>query len=228
MPRNGEEVHRCLQQAALELFRERGYDRTAAAEIAARAGVTERTFFRHFADKREVLFGRSDDLRAVLVERIRQAPDVVEPLRVVTGVLAEFNWESLGSRDFQRQRHAVIAANSELLERDLIKHRSIAVGFADALRERGVDADIAQLAARIGIQMFITTYEHWLVAGDKADLATISERVMSLLATIVPASAMPPSLHEGEGSSGTRGDQAQRADSHAGGNSLKSPPRIPG
>jgi AcrR family transcriptional regulator len=196
MPRNGAAVHRCLQQAALELFRERGYDQTTAAEIAARAGVTERTFFRHFADKREVLFGGSDDLRAVLVEKILQAPDVVEPLQVVTGVLAEFNWESLESRDFQRQRHAVIAANPELLERDLIKHRSIAVGFTDALRQRGVNADIAQLAARVGIQMFITAYEHWLEAGDKADLATISESVMSLLATIVPTSAMPPSSHQ--------------------------------
>ena len=195
MPRNGQQVHRCLQQAALELFRERGYDQTKAAEIAARAGVTERTFFRHFADKREVLFGGSDDLRAVLVEKILQAPDVVQPLQVVTGVLAEFYWESLGSRDFQRQRHAVIAANPELLERDLIKHRSIAVGFTDALRQRGVDADIAQLAARVGIQVFIMAYEHWFEAGDKADLATISESVISLLATIVPTSAIPPSSH---------------------------------
>jgi hypothetical protein len=131
----------------------------------------------------------------VLVEKILQGPDVVEPLQVVTGVLAEFNWESLESRDFQRQRHAVIAANPELLERDLIKHRSIAVGFTDALRQRGVDADIAQLAACVGIQMFITAYGHWLEAGDKADLATISESVMSLMATIVPTSALPPSSH---------------------------------
>jgi hypothetical protein len=109
--------------------------------------------------------------------------------------LADFNWEILESRDFQRQRHAVIAANPELLERDLIKHLSIAVGFTDALRQRGVDADIAQLAARVRIQMFITAYGHWLEAGDEADLATISGSVMSLLATIVPTSAMPPSSH---------------------------------
>jgi AcrR family transcriptional regulator len=188
MPRNGEEVHRRLQQAALELFCERGYDQTTAVEIAALAEVTERTFFRHFADKREVLFGGADDLRAVLVEKILQAPDIVEPLQVVTRVLAEFNWESLESRDFQRQRHALIAANPELLERDLIKHHSIAVGFTNALRQRGVEANIAQLAARVGIQMFITAYGNWLEAGDKADLATITESVMSLLAMIVPRS----------------------------------------
>ena len=70
MPRNGEEVHRRLQQAALALFRERGYDQTTATEIATRSGVTERTFFRHFADKREVLFAKSDAVRAALVEKI--------------------------------------------------------------------------------------------------------------------------------------------------------------
>jgi AcrR family transcriptional regulator len=128
LPRNGEAVHRRLQQAALELFSECGYDQTTAAQIAARAGVTERTFFRHFAVKREVLFDWSDRLRAMLIEKILQTPDVVAPLQVVTGVLAEFNWESMGPRDFHRQRHAVVTGNPELLERELAKHRSLAVG----------------------------------------------------------------------------------------------------
>ena len=52
-----------LMQAALELYGERGFEQTTVAEIAQRAGLTERTFFRHFADKREVLFsGEVDDL----------------------------------------------------------------------------------------------------------------------------------------------------------------------
>jgi AcrR family transcriptional regulator len=188
-------VHRRLQQAALELFSECGYDQTTAAQIAARAGVTERTFFRHFAVKREVLFDWSDRLRAMLIEKILQTPDVVAPLQVVTGVLAEFNWESMGPRDFHRQRHAVVTGNPELLERELAKHRSLAVGFTDALRQRGVDADSAKLAARIGIQAFIVSYERWLEPGANLDLATISGSVMSLLATIVPTSAMPRSSH---------------------------------
>ncbi len=196
MPRWEQGSEDRLKKAAIELFDEQGFENTSVIEIAERARVTTRTFFRYFSDKREVLFAGSDDLRAVLVEKILQAPDVVEPLQVVTGVLAEFNWESMGSRDSQRQRQAVIAANPELLERDLIKHHSIAVGFIDALRQRGVDADIAQLAARVGIQMFFTAYGHWLEAGDKADLATISESVMSLLATIVPTSATSPSSRQ--------------------------------
>ena len=152
---------------------------------------TTRTFFRYFSDKREVLFAGSDELRAVLVEKILQAPDVGEPLQVVIGILSEFDWESLGPRKSHRQRQAVIAANPELLERDLIKNHSIAVGFMDALRQRGVDADIARLAAHVGIQLFFTAYVHWLEAGGKADLASMSESAMSLLASIVPSRRVP-------------------------------------
>ena len=91
----------------------------------------------------------------MLVEQILQAPDVGEPLQVVIGALSEFDWENLGSRNSQRKRQAVIAANPKLLERDLIKNHSIAAGFMDALRQRRVDADIARLAAHVGIQLFI-------------------------------------------------------------------------
>jgi AcrR family transcriptional regulator len=187
VPRDGAKVRRGLQLAALELFHERSYDQTTATEIAARAGVTERTFFRHFPDKREALFAGSDDLRAVLVEKILQTPDMAEPLQAVTAVLTKFDWESLAPRDFHRRRHAVIAANPALVERDLMKFRSLANDFTDALRQRGVDADIAQLAARVGIDVFITAYGHWLKTDNKAGLPTISKTVTSLLKRIVPA-----------------------------------------
>ena len=179
-----------LKKAAIALFTTQGFENTSVIEIAERARVTPRTFFRYFSDKREVLFAGSEKLRMALTEKILHAPDVERPLQVVTGVLSEFDWETMGPRDFQRQRQAVIAANPELLERDLIKHHHIAVGFRDALRQRGVDADIAQLAARVGIQMFFTAYEYWLEAGDKADLAVISDSVMSRLAIIAPDSAV--------------------------------------
>jgi AcrR family transcriptional regulator len=192
MPRWEHGSEERLKKAAIELFDEQGFENTSVIEISERARVTTRTFFRYFSDKREVLFAGSDELRAVLVEKILQAPDVGEPLQVVTGVLWEFDWESLGSRNSQRQRQAVIAANPELLERDLIKNHRIAVGFMDALRQRGVDAEIARLAAHVGIQLFFTAYVHWLEADEKADLALMSESVMSLLASIVPTSATPP------------------------------------
>ncbi len=192
MPRWEHGSEERLKKAAIELFEKQGFENTSVIEISKRAGVTTRTFFRYFSDKREVLFAGSDELRTALVERILQAPDVGEPLQVVIGVLSEFDWKSLGSRKSQRQRQAVIAANPELLERDLIKNHSIAVGFIDALRQRGVDADMARLAAHIGIQLFITAYLHWLEAGARADLAMMSETALSLLVSIVPITALRP------------------------------------
>lgn len=173
----------------MALFEEQGFESTSTIEIAKRARVTTRTFFRYFADKQEVLFADSADLNAVLVESILKAPSVAEPLQVVTQVLTEFDWESMGSRGSQRQRHAVIAANPELLERDLAKQHLMAVGFVDALRQRGVDADVAQLAASVGTHVFRTAYERWLGADDDTTLATICASVMSDLSKIVPASA---------------------------------------
>lgn len=192
MPRWEHGSEERLKKAAIELFEKQGFENTSVIEISKRAGVTTRTFFRYFSDKREVLFAGSDELRTALVERILQAPDVGEPLQVVIGVLSEFDWKSLGSRKSQRQRQAVIAANPELLERDLIKNHSIAVGFIDALRQRGVDADMARLAAHIGIQLFITAYLHWLEAGARADLAMMSETALSLLVSIVPITPLRP------------------------------------
>jgi len=175
-----------LKKAAIELFDEQGFEKTSVIEIAQRARVATRTFFRYFPDKREVLFADAEALRAVLVERILQAPDVAEPLHLVVRVLAGFDWESLGSRESQRRRHAVIDANPDLLERDLIKHHRAAAGFTEALRRRGVDADVARLAAAVGIEVFFAAYREWLEAAETAELSRISERMMSRLATITP------------------------------------------
>ena len=65
-----------LEQAAFELFTERGFEQTTVAEIAERAGLTERTFFRYFADKREVLFAGADALQELFVSRRRRRPGV--------------------------------------------------------------------------------------------------------------------------------------------------------
>ena len=95
------------------------------------------------------------------------------------GALSEFDWGELGSRNSQRQRQAVIAANPELLERDLIKNHRIAVGFMDALRQRGVEAIKPDSLPTWGFNCLLRP-------GDKADLAMMSKSVMSLLASIVP------------------------------------------
>ncbi len=123
-----------LEQAALQLFTERGYDQTTTAEIAERAGLTERTFFRYFADKREVLFGGASALQEVFVSRVAAAPDGTGPIDAVAAGLdavAEFLQEI---PERARSRQAVIAANQELQERELIKLATLAAAAAAALR----------------------------------------------------------------------------------------------
>ncbi|MET0492666.1 MAG: TetR family transcriptional regulator [Actinoplanes sp.] len=186
MPRWEHGSEERLKQAAMELFEEQGFEETSAVQISKRARVTTRTFFRYFSDKEEILFADAALLDATLVQEILRAADVAQPLLTVTQTLARFDWESLGSRESQRRRDAMITSNPQLLERDLIKQHQMADGFSSALRQRGVDPEIAELATQVGVQVFRTAYRQWLAAGDGADLQSITESVLSLLVTIVP------------------------------------------
>ncbi len=156
-----------LREAALALYAERGFDQTTAAEIAARAGLTERTFFRHFADKREVLFGGSDVLRERIVAGVTGAPsDAPALVAVAHGLDAAAAMLGEGRRDLARQRHAVIAANPELRERELAKLADYAAAVAAALRERGVTEPAASLAADAGMTVLRVALECWAGDGD--------------------------------------------------------------
>ena len=149
-----------LREAALELFEERGFEQTTVAEIAARAGLTERTFFRHFADKREVLFRGSEGLRDALVGAIDGAPKSAGPLDAVTAALEASG--QVFDKELSRRRRAVILANPELQERELIKLATLAAALAEALRRRGVAGPIAGLAAETGMAAFRVTFERWV------------------------------------------------------------------
>jgi AcrR family transcriptional regulator len=180
-----------LKQAAMELFEEQGFEDTSAVQIAKRARVTTRTFFRYFPDKEEVLFADAEALNEALVQELLQSADVTEPLQAVTRTLAGFDWEKLGSRESQHRRDAMITSNPRLLGRELIKQQQMADGFGAALRQRGIDSDIAELAANAGSQVFRTAYRKWLKSNDDTDLTTTTEGVMSLLAAIVPGARSP-------------------------------------
>jgi AcrR family transcriptional regulator len=159
-----------LAEAAMQLFRERGFDRTTVADIAARAGLTERTFFRYFADKREVLFSGGPMLQDFVVERVARAPAKMPPIDVVALALAETGEIFEPRRDFARQRQALITTHPELHERELIKLASLAVAIAEALRKRGVRAPAASLAAEAGMAIFRRAFEAWVEDGKKRDL----------------------------------------------------------
>lgn len=173
-----------LREAALALFAERGFDQTTAAEIAARAGVTERTFFRLFADKREVLFGGSEVLGERIVAAVAEAPDGHTPLGAVAyGLDAAAVLLGEGRRDLSAQRHAVIAANPELRERELAKLADYAAGVAATLRQRGVGEMQATLAAEAGMTVLRLAIERWASGGDDRDLGIImSDAVAELRA----------------------------------------------
>jgi AcrR family transcriptional regulator len=159
-----------LEQAALELFIERGFEQATVTEIAGRAGLTQRTFFRYFADKREVLFWGQDALRELLVSTVTSVPDSVAPLEAVAAALEAAGALLQERREFARQRQAVIAANAGLQERELIKLASLASALADALRRRGVTDPAASLSAEAGIAVFKIAFERWVSETGEADL----------------------------------------------------------
>ena len=175
-----------LQEAALALYSERGYDQTTAAEIAARAGLTERTFFRYFADKREVLFGGSSMLQARLVAGVADAPSTSRPLDAVgCGLAAAALMLGEFRRDLALQRHAVIAATPELRERELAKLADYATAVAMALRHRGVGEPHAMLAAEAGMTVLRIAIGEWASRRDDRDLATIMDDYLEQLRTVV-------------------------------------------
>jgi AcrR family transcriptional regulator len=159
-----------LERAALELYIERGFDQTTVAEIAARAGLTERTFFRHFADKREVLFAGAGELQDFLVSTLASTPDSAAPIDAVAAALEAAGALLQERRDYAGQRQAVIAANVELQERELIKLASLAAALAGTLRQRGVTDPAASLAAEAGIAVFRIAFERWTSETGQADL----------------------------------------------------------
>jgi AcrR family transcriptional regulator len=159
-----------LEQAALELYAERGFEQTTVAEIAERAGLTERTFFRHFADKREVLFAGAGALQELLVTAVVGAPDSVAPLEAVAAALEAAGALRQERREYARRRQAVIDANTALQERELIKLASLASALADALRRRGVADPAASLTAEAGIAVFKIAFERWVSETGEADL----------------------------------------------------------
>jgi AcrR family transcriptional regulator len=160
-----------LQAAAFELFEERGYDGTTVGDIAARADLTERTFFRYFTDKREVLFSGSEELEKLIVSGIASAPETMSPLDVVVAALAASSPAFEARRAIARKRQTLIAAHAELRERELLKTLKIAATLVTCLRARGVPQATAALLAQTGTALFQNGFERWIDDTKKRDLA---------------------------------------------------------
>ena len=180
-----------LEQAALDLYIERGFDQTTVAEIAARAGLTERTFFRHFADKREVLFAGAAGLQDFLVTALASTPDSAAPIDAVAAALEAVGARLQERRQYAGQRQAVIAANAELQERELIKLASLASALAGTLRQRGVTDPAASLAAEAGIAAFKIAFELWINEPNQRDLPQFIRESFDELKAVTAGSRAP-------------------------------------
>ena len=171
-----------LQAAALELFATRGYEQTTTAEIAQAVGLTERTFFRHFSDKREVLFIGQDLFLQAFLDGVDAAPPDAAPLEIVAAAL-----ESAASffpnerRPYARLRQSVIDSNPALQERETHKLSALATTVAEALRTRGVTEPAASLAAESGATVFGIAFAQWIREGEDRSLATITADVLGEL-----------------------------------------------
>ena len=162
-----------LRAAALDLYVEQGFEQTTVAQIAERAGVTARTFFRHFADKREVLFAGTEVLEQEMLAGLAAAPAGAGPLEAVAAALdaaAGFLGDNLAH---SRRRRSVIAANAELRERELIKMARLADSLAQGVRDRGTPDPESRLAAEVGIAVFRTGFERWVDGPDGGDLSEV-------------------------------------------------------
>ncbi len=161
MPRNGADARRRLQQATLELFRERGYDATTTAEIAAKAGVTERTFFRHFPDKREALFDGEEAFRNALADAVAAAPEGVPPMDALLCAFRSVEPLLERNRPFSEPREEIISHTPALQERVLTKTANLIGALSAALRRRGFDDGLATLAAQVGVAALGHAVKAW-------------------------------------------------------------------
>jgi AcrR family transcriptional regulator len=174
-----------LMQAAFALYSERGFEQTTVAEIATRAGLTERTFFRHFADKREVLFAGADALQELLVSTVTSAPNSAAPIDAAAAGLEAAGAAIQEGGELPRERQAIIAASAELQERELIKLASLASALADALRRRGVEDPAASLTAEAGIAVFRIAFERWVNEAAQQDLPRLIRESLDELKAVI-------------------------------------------
>jgi AcrR family transcriptional regulator len=177
-----------LREAALALFLDRGFEQTMVTDIAERSGVTARTFFRHFADKREVLFSGSSDLLETSLAALDAAPATLSELDAVAVALDAAAGMIGRDRDFARKRQTVIMANTELRERELIKLASMSDALADGLRRRGVGDPEAKLVAEAGIAVYRVAYEQWVNATEDGDLRDVIRESLARLRSLTAAS----------------------------------------
>ncbi len=184
---------------------EQGYEQTTVADIAGRAGLTSRTFFRYFADKREVVFAGGSQLEGHLVVALAAAPADATAMQAIEAAFRAVG-EVIRSRAWSADRQSVVALHPELRERELAKMASLSAALGDALRTRGVPAADAGLAAEAGVMVFRLAFERWLDEADDRTLTDVLTESFVQLRALTAGVPGPPAAVE---------DVVARARAHA-------------
>lgn len=171
----------------MTLFNEQGYDETTVAEIAEAAGLTKRSFFRYFSDKREVLFNGSHNLQECWIGGIEAAPPDAGPMAAVSAGLDEVAELFADRHPFARMRSRIIAANPELQERELIKLQSLAGAIKTALVDRGLAVNAAILASQAGVTVFHIAFARWVEQDDPAAFKQLMDESLEELRSVTAA-----------------------------------------
>lgn len=174
-----------LQRAALELFAEQGFAATTVPEITARAGLTTRTFFRHFADKRDVLFA-GDEIPDLAIRLMAEAPASVDPMTLIVEGLktvAETRFE--GRREELRERRVIVRSDDGLRERDLRKRAALSDAIREGFIDRGVGTTTAALLAETSVTLLHVSLDEWLDQdGDQPLFDMVLDTLRSLRAAL--------------------------------------------
>jgi len=173
-----------LQRAAMELFLERGYAGVTVADITERAGLTKRSFFNHFADKREVLFAGSEAFLRTLTDALAALDPAAEPLEAATAALTQAGLSLTGYGQVAAARRDLIASSTELQERDLVKMASLTRALQEGLRARGATPTAARFTAEAAITIFNAAYDDWIDHPD-ADFAALMKNALDELRSAV-------------------------------------------
>ncbi|MEV4123904.1 TetR family transcriptional regulator [Nocardia sp. NPDC049707] len=171
-----------LQKAALELFTSQGFEQTTAAEIAQAVGLNRRTFFRHFPDKRDVLFLGQQELEGALVAAVAQAPAGESPMSLIGFAIARVaDMFADTPREHARARQTIIDTNAALLERQHHKNANLAQLLRDALRDQGIAEPAATLAAESAVTVFNLAFRQWLATNETRTLSVIAAETLAEL-----------------------------------------------
>ena len=161
MVQKAENARERFEGAAYSLFREQGYAATTVPEIAAKAGLTERTFYRYFTDKREVMFWRAGDHQIMIAKEIARAEAGLHPLAMVAHAFESVAPFIDSHRPIVELRQLLISTHGDLQERELMKLHMLASTVEQALQQRGIDRSHARVVAEIGAAIWKVALENW-------------------------------------------------------------------